>query len=569
MRRKSSILLILVLLMPFASVGIKASSSNTYLIPEGSTVLDCVLNEWGSALVFYTISPVQNTEYLFFYFMYNDTHLLIAGYLYDPDNLPDDTVRIYINTSTGIQVFNITEGSSSSWFVTVKSLLADPYWCFESAIPNSSIGLHSFRVLIEYESTHVKTHRVYIPYNANMSDPSTWLTLEYYVPPPTAVTIKLNLMDRQNNTLKPIENVTLVKLYNTTWESGYIVALGSSVEYNVSGGLYNVSVMVYGNKVYRFSVDTTQASEYNISIPNVIICNISGGYIVVTVGENSTIEGVLCKTDIGYLSTVVNASADSSVWIDSITPWKYVCVLFSDNFTYNPISNHLLSVTPRGRNSIVVITGEDEPVIYSSNSSIIRDTYDPCTQLLSVLLNASTEIKIYHTVKPVAVVLNCTALKYNTDWTFDNLLNITSIKTGKGILSVYYAIPVSFTVSSSQKLTIFISSPYAFRGRIVIPEANIDKSVNIVYGSNKFEFDLPAGTYTIKIYDTDSNILLGTTTTTITEVAPEEVTVEVVPLWTYAVILVLCMIVLFLAVCRGAQKTLYKHSKYWIKTFPT
>lgn len=543
-------------------------SECVYLVPktEENIVLDGLLAEYNCSLVITTTSPVESSECLMFYFSYNEDYLFVAGCIYDPDNLPDDTVRIYINTASGVESWNISEGSSSSWYVATKSHVSSPYWRFECAIDNSTIGLHMFKLMIEYESTHIKVCRMYLPSQADISDPSTWLSFEYYVPPPTSVLVKINLRDRNNNTLKPIGNVTLVRLYNDTWDSGYILALDSTVEYNLSKGVYNVSIVVYGNKVYRFAVNTTESSIFNISIPNVVMCNTTDGYIVVTVGENSTIEGIVCKTDTGYLSIIVDAFNDSSVWIDSITPWKYVCVLFSSNFTYNPLTNHLLSVLPKGKNSIILLTGENEPVIYSSNSSIHRYVYDPYTQLVSILLNASTELKMYHTTKPVAVVLNGRALKYGVDWSFDELLNITSICAGGGVLNIYYAVPVRFTVSSSQKLTVFISTPYTFRGRILIPEGNIDERVDIEQGGNVFTFDLPSGTYTVKIYDVDSDMLIGSTKVSIAEVPPEEVTVEIVPCWIYILVVVLVVIVLVLAVWKGFEKTVYRHKKYWAKT---
>ena len=540
------------------------------LVVVGSVniTLDCNLSDWGTAATLFTISPTSQADFLTFYFAHNNTHLLVAGYLYDPDPTADDTVALYINTSSGVQSWKIEEDSTTTWYCATASSIAAPYWKFEAAIPNSSIGLSVFYLLVEYENTYRTTYRVYIPTGANMSDPYTWIPLRYYVPPPSAAKLRIRLLDREGHDASILGSDTFLMVSNETWMSLWLTPLDGVFSLNLSPGVYTIDIGVLGCAVGSVEINLTASGEWNLSLNNLLIVETPRGWLAVCADYVADITAAMVEVEKGYGVVVLNASDITLVSAVSNMSWHFTAVLFADNFTYNPLTNRLVASVGPGTRTLVFLMGVDEPAVYYSNATLTRLSYDASRRELVMRVNASIHLEVYHTHSPHAVALNASALKRGRDWVYDDLLNITTVNCSAGSLTIYYSNPVRVEAHALSPVTVFISTPYAFHARIEVVEAGARKEVYVPAGGGEYilEVDQP-GTYTVRVYDLDSDTVVGTATVTVSE-APEaeEVVVEVVPWWVYALLTVAVAAVLAVLALRGAVRAVVERGRrYWIR----
>ncbi len=532
------------------------------LVPPGQVVVDANLSEWGTAATLFTISPTSQADFLTFYFMHNDTHLLVAGFLYDPDPRSDDTVTLYINTSTGVQSWSIAEGGAASWYRATVSSTASPFWIFEAAIPNSSIGLSTFFVLIEYENTYRTTYRVYIPTGANMSDPYTWTLFRYHVPPPGAVRLRIRLMDREGRDASILGPDISLMISNETWMSLWLSPVAGELNLSLSPGVYTAHVRVLGCLVETVEINLTASAEWNLSLNNLLIVDTPRGWLAVCTDYVANITAATIEVEKGYGVLALNASDITVVGAASALPWRFTAVLFADNFTYNPLTNRLTAMVGPGPRVIAFVMGLGEPTVYYCNATLTRLTYNAARGELVLALNASVSIKIHHTRRPYAVALNATALRRGAQWWFDDLLNLTTVNCSAGSLTVYYSNPISVEAHASG-LTVFISSPYSFHGRIEVVEAGIARDVWVPAGGAEYELDVEPGTYTVRVYDLDSGFLAAEETVTVSA-APAPRTITVVPWWAWA-LAAAGVAALLIAVARGAARAVVERREYWTK----
>jgi len=275
-----------------------------------------------------------------------------------------------------------------------------------------------------------------------------------------------------------------------------------------------LSVPVF-EKTYDLSL--TNISD-SISINNLLKVYTPLGYFIISVEKNGTLKGV----DFDYAKgRAIILTQSKEIFFDSKTPWRFLGVLYANNYEYNPATGHLLvRLNSTQDTGLVLVTGDaSHPVLAYANNTVRSILYDHEKKVYSLYVTSGT-YKFYSAEKPFAVAFNGSALKIGKDYSVDEF-NITTISVPtEGFLDVYYSNPTSVSVEKSEGLKIYIATPYDFSGKIRYVVKSHEQTVEDK--TVLFRAEAPLTTVTISpsvsgdveitVYDSDSNQVLYSTT---------------------------------------------------------
>ena len=528
----------------------------TLAVPETSAtiVVDGTLDmnsEWNGSAVIAWYNPLDGCELDRIYLLHNSTHYLIGGVLYDLDHKKDDKVTIYVNWDTNIYKYIIHEDSASATLCNNTSPLTtnatailtksthSTHWIYlEMAVPKTEWG-NSETVKMYFEHEH--TYKLHVtsryPENANSTDTSKWLTVEFRKTL-GQYSVKLTFKDRDGNTIEYVagESYAEISFLNGTAYT-VIAPTGSSVEVLLPSENYTIVFYVYDIPIFNTTLNVNTNITATYTLNNLKYVTTAFGDIVAVVEIPGEIGCIYLDPEKHLGTLITNSTEEIALRIYPKVTWNYtfVTVLNALNFTYNPFTGNLLAYAPGNFSGIMMIGApEDYPVFFFANGTVRGYVYNHELEELDAWTTNGTYM-IYHIKTPFAVTLNNTALMRGADYSTDPF-NVTTVSIGNGELRIYFRNPakVSLDVAdATAKIT--ITSPYRFNGTYTLKILRNTETVSTKTG--KFTSTVPltiveiplgsldSGTYTVEaiIVDEDSQKTLGTATETYSaEAAPKE-----------------------------------------------
>jgi len=586
-RLKLSAIWVLLALLLSSVVPAALALSESVVVPKTTSIIvvDGALNmttEWNGSAVVTWYNPLDGEEFDTVYLLHNDTHYLFAAVLYDPDPVDDDFFEVHVswdNTiykyvlsegSSTVKQYNITNGEealSSNATGIMTSSSPSQHWLYvELAIPKEEWDSVTtvYLLFIHRHTFKIDTTSKY-PEAANVTDPSTWLRVDYKVTLGEYKVI-LTFRDRDGNPIDYVAERSYAEisfLNGTTYAT--ISPTSSSIEVLLPPENYTITFYVYGIPVFNttLNVDTNITATYTLN--NLKYVTTAFGDIVAVVEIPGEMGCIYLDPDKHLGMLITNSTDPVALRIYPKVEWNYtfVVVLNALNFTYNPFTSSLLAYAPGNFSGIMMIGApEDYPVFFFANGAVRGYVFNHELEELSAWISNGTYM-IYHIKAPFAITLNNTALKRGVDYSTDPF-NVTTLNVDGGELRVYFKNPARISLSVvGSTARIVITTPYRFNGSYVVRVYNDTKLVTTV--TDKFVSIVPMtvievplnlaepGTYRIEvtITDEDSEQTLGTASTTykVKEATPS------LPSWEYyLLLLVIALLAVALVVAFRATR---------------
>jgi len=572
-------LLFLLVLIPTA---LAIPSPKEVAVPEthSAIIIDGVLNmsnEWNSSTIIVWYNPIIGNELDRVYLLHNSTHYFIGGIFYDPDNKKDDAITFYVDwgtiykyeideDSTCLCLYNGTHTLSSNGTAKLTKSSPFTYWIYlEVAIPKSEWhNADTVRMYFE----HLHTHRVIVksryPEDANSTDSTKWLTVVFkQVLGEYNVTI--HFKDRDHNDVDYIANNSYATIRFSNGSLYTTVApTNSSISVLLPPDNYTITFYVYDILTFNttLSVNSNITVEYILN--NLKYVEMPYGRIIAVVEIPSNIEGIYLKPEKQLGMLISNSTTPTALRIFPQVSWNwnytFTVVLNAINFTYNPLTRHLLAFSDRNLTGIMMIGApEGYPVFYFANGTVRGYIYDDKLKELNTWISNGS-YGIFSQTLPFAVVLNNTALRKGIDYTVDPF-NITFLTIDEGNLRIYFKNPIKVSISfNNNTADIIITTPYSFNGYYTL---YIYSNTTLVYKQSgtftstvplttiKIPLRLKSGEYTalVKVIDKDSQQTVGEASASYTVAQIPTVNTEKY----YCIILLLILVVIVLSAILSKQ----------------
>ena len=365
------------------------------------------------------------------------------------------------------------------------------------------------------------------PEDANISDPTTWLMVEFK-DVLGQYKVELTFQDRDGN---PIDYVAGRSLAEIAFLNGTIFTLvspvNSSIELLLPPENYTIVFYVYGIPVFNTIIEVADNITATYTLENLKHISFPYGEVIGIVEHPGKIESLYLEpmNQIGVL--ISNSTEPTALRLFPRATWNFTfaTVLNALNFTYNPFAKNLLAYT-RGNLSAIMMIGapKEYPVFYFANGSIRGYVYNHEMEELEAWLTNGT-FRIHHSKTPFAITINGSALKREVDYSVDEF-DTATINTSGGELRVYFKNPTDIDVLvTNSKAKIIVATPYRFSGRYtlkVYENGKLVRSVTDSFTSTvplttiEETLDLDPGTYKVEVTvtDEDSKQSLGTASTT-------------------------------------------------------
>jgi len=582
---RSLVLAILTITMlsaiPVLAQNVSVSETSSSIAIDG--VLD-MATEWNGSTVVVWSNPLDGAEYDVVYLLHNATHYLFAAVLYDPDNIRDDFFEIRVKWSSAvyryvlsegsseIELYNITGGeealSSNATGVMTSSRPSQHWLYLELAIPKEEWGSAStiYLLFIHRHTFKIDTTSKY-PEDANLTDPSTWLRVDYKA---TLGEYKVVLAFRDRDG-EPIDYVAGKSYAVISFANGTVFATiapsSSSIEVLLPAENYTVTFYVYGIPIFRTELNVNSNITATYILNNLKHVVFPFGEVVAVVEHPGEISSIYLDPmqQLGML--IPNATIPVALRLFPTVSWNFtfVTALNALNFTFNPFTYSLLAYTKNASGIMMIGGPQGYPVFYYANGSVRGYVYNHEVEELNAWIGNGT-YRIFHTKPPFAITLNNTALKRGIDYTVDPF-NITTIVLDEGgELHIYYKNPtkVELTMQNS-KAVIHVVTPYSFSGSYVVKIYNDNDLELVTSVTGRFTatvpmtiievpLDLDPGTYRIEVSvtDEDSKKLLGTAETTY------EVEAIPIPGWEYylLILVIVLLLIAFVAAIKASRHTI-------------
>ena len=532
--------IILILCLLILSTTVVSAASHNYVtkVNDSDITVDGNLSEWTNATVLTWRSPQSSTEINLFYFLHSNSYYFIGAKIYDYDNVDDDTLTLYLNDSSSIYRFNLTENSnalsafryvSGSWnpisvnysVTYTPSSTSNPYSYVELRIPKSTLNNSStLKFFAEYTSSHLSPVYGWYPPAATFGNSSSWDVLTFIESADRL--LNLTILDRDNVSVNYTGSDLLIEARYAVNDTHIVTIAGHTNVTSIPLPASNVTVLIkYLNtsifeKSYNLSL--TNVSD-TITINNLMKVDTPLGFLVVSVEKNGSLKSV----DFDYTKgRAIVMSQSKEVLFDSSKPWFFLGVLYADGYDYNPATGHLIARLNDSKDVglVLILDGAGHPVLSNASNTVESIFYDYNNKVYHLYVNPGT-FRFSSSSKPFAITFNDSALRTGNDYSTD-ALNVTTVTVSKeGCLNVYYSNPTSTSlVKAEGSLKIFISSPYSFNGKI---HYVVKKNGQILEERTKlFKVSAPLTSVSIKpsasgdveiaVYDVDSGQKLYSTT---------------------------------------------------------
>ena len=556
----------------------KVSRTNMTVMVDGTLNMT---SEWNGSTVVAWSNPLGEEELDTVYLLHNGSHYLFGAILYDPDNIDDDSLAIYVNWgvatykyvvsegSSAIELYNITDTSepltSNGTAVMTQSSPSMSWLCMEMVLPKGEWGSAStVRVLFEHRHTFKIDTTSRYPCDANVSDASTWLEIEY-VTVLGQYRVELSFTDRDGASIEYIadKSYVLISFLNGTEYVSQALSNSSLITY-LPPENYTVTFYAYGVAVFNTTVEVEANITSSHKLENLKLLSTPLGDIVAVVELPGEIGSLYLEPENQIGMLISNSTEPISLRLFPRVAWNYtfVAVLNALNFTYNPFTKSLLAYTQGNLSGMLMIGAPKEyPVFYFADGTVKGYVYNhELEEMGAWILNGTYEI--FNTKEPFAVTLNNTALKRGQDYSVDPF-NVTSLTAGSGELRVYYRNPSEIEVEVFDNTArVLIATPYVFNGKVELTvkgSENVTKTETFVSTPPLTIVDLSIdglepGDYTLEVVvtDEDSQKVLGTASESY---AVEEVE-EWVIRWEYYVlaIVVVAIIAALILASRAAKQ---------------
>ena len=569
---KVKVWLVLLALLTIAGV----ASAQTYVLKTDTAItIDGDLSEWVNASILTWRSPHSDVDFNYIYLLHSNDYYYIGAEIYDNDGINDDDVKLYLNNTTTLIRFDLNEGSNSvnaykyddgSWIpistnASVVYTKSNPYSTIEMRIPKSEFNYSKILLLyLEYHSPHIRDVYGWYPVNARFNDSDTWEQVNFIEM--VNRTLNLSISDRDGVPIDYATDDFLLEFRYTANNSKILTMFGRS-HMNILLPPSNVTMLVkfldvpIFEKTYDLSLTNVTDS---ISINNLLKVDSPQGYLVISVEKNGTLKSV----DFDYAkdrAVVVSKSAE--VLFDSKLPWSFLAVLYANNYTYNPVTNHLLvSLNSSKDVGFVLIVGDNNTPVLSYASNVVT-----CLSFEDDIYRFHVKngtYRFYHVKSPFSIAFNGKALKKNVDYsTVDNTTTVNV--TSEGLLEVYYEKPVSVTLESVyNNFKVYVATPYAFNGKVryivkINNQTVEDRTINFKANPPMSVVSFSPATFgdvEIHVYDTDTNVELFSTT----QKAFADWTLIAI---TIAILAVIFVVILITVTRKGKEKTRVKMEEDW------
>ena len=568
-----------------AEGGIKVPKTSVPVVVDGS--LDMV-SEWnGSAVVFWA-NPLDGTVIDTVYMLHNDTHYLFGAVLYDPDPVVDDSFELYVNWnnitykyvlgegSSTLELYNITDGegalSSNGTGVMTASSPSQAWLYAEVAIPKDEWGMApSVYVLLMHRHTFKLDVTSKYPEDANVSDPTTWLRVEFKEVL-GQYKVSITFRDRDGNPIDYVADKSCAEiafLNGTAFTT--LTPVNSSIVVLLPPENYTLTFYVYAIPVFSTTLNVNENITATYTLNNLKHVVTAFGDVVGVVEVPGEIGCIHLNPEKQMGILITNSTEPVALRLYPRVSWNYtfVAVLNALNFTYNPFVRNLLAYAPSNFSGIMMIGApEGYPIFYFSNGTVKGYVYSREMEELEAWVVNGT-FKVYCNKAPFAITINGTALRRGADYTVDQFY-VTTVNAGSGELRIYYRNPAKVELAVGSKVRIFIATPYTFNGKYTVEVYSEDKKVTSMTGDFRSAVPmtvievplegLEPGTYTIEVSvtDEDSKQTIGTASATY-EVEKEVVGAPAVGWEYYAVMaLILLVVIVALAATLRASHTIIR-----------
>ena len=552
-----------------------AASAQTYVLKTDTTIMiDGNLSEWANTSILTWKSPHSDVDVNYIYLLHSNDYYYIGAKIYDNDGINDDSIRLYLNNSTTIIRFDLSEGSNSvdafkyengSWSplstnVSVVYTKSSPYSVIEMEIPKSEFNYSNTLLLyLEYRSTHIRDVYGWYPVNAMFNDSSTWEKINFIEM--INRTLNLSISDRDGVPADYAEDLLLEFRYTSNTTEILTVFGEPQMDILLPPAEITMVVKYLDLPVFEKNYDLTLSNVTDsVSINNLLKVDCIEGYLVISVEKNGTLKSVDFDRSKGRAVIVANSS---EVLLDSKTYWRFIAVLYADSYVYNPITNHL-SVNLNNSKDVgfVLVVGDNDTPVLSYASNVITCFNFEGGEFRFGVKNGT--YKFYYLKTPFSVSFNDRALKKGTDYSSEG--NVTTVNTtSEGLLEVHYEKPVSVKLESQfSNFRVYIATPYEFSGKVryivrihnqsvedrtITFKANPPLSVVNVTPST-------AGDVEIHIYDTDTDVELFSAT----QQAVADWTMVAL---TVGAVLAIIVVVFIATAKKGKEKAVAKMEKDW------
>jgi len=498
-----------------------------------------LISEWNGSAVLAWRSALSPVEYDRLYILHNDTHYLFAAKLYDPDSVADDKLILYVNASdrlykyvleedsSVVQAYNYSGGSwvpftSAALFLSSRSHVLEPWMCAELAVPKAEWGNASSALMyIEHRSQHPLETVSRHPCDAGPEEQALWAGLTFAEPGPYDV--HLELRDRDGETIEYVADRAWVdlKFPNGTLYTRLSLDNGTYVDAELPPGEYLVEVYVYLVRIYSEPLNVTGDYSETIRLVNLKREAADGGWLVAVLEEPSEILSIFIDAPRRYGMVIANSTEGADFYVFADAPWELVAVLGAVNFTYDPLTNVLHAVIHGGVSGLTLVMAPEGCPAFREATGAVKGYVCAEGRLEAWLEEGS--YSVWGPSPPVAVVLDGAALRRGVDYEVD-ALNVTSLSSAAGALTIYYESPVAADVEPSHPdYVVLVATPYNFSGRIRVvltragsspawgAERNallhspLTRQVVTLGGSEPGEYMVE-----VEVYDDDSGALVAT-----------------------------------------------------------
>jgi len=564
----------LVLLALLAIAGI--ASAQTYVLKTDTAItIDGDLSEWVNASILAWRSPHSDVDINYIYLLHSNDYYYIGAKIYDNDGINDDDIKLYLNNTSTLIRFDLNEGSNSvnaykygngSWIpistnASVVYTRSNPYSIIEIKIPKSEFDYSRILLLyLEYHSPHIRDVYSWYPTNAKFNDSNTWEQVNFIEM--MNRTLNLSISDRNGIPIDYATDDFLLEFRYTTNNTKILTVFGRS-HMNILLPPSNITMIVkfLNVPIFEKTYDLTLTNVTDsININNLLKVDSPQGYLVISVEKNGTLKSV----DFDYAKNrAVIVSKSTEVLFDSKLPWSFLTVLYADNYTYNPVTNHLLVKLNNSKDvGFVLVVGDNNtPVLsYASNVVTCLDFED---NVYRFHVKNGT-YRFYHSKSPFSIAFNSKALKKNVDYVTED--NTTTVNvTSEGLLEVYYEKPVSVSLESVyNNFKVYVATPYSFNGKVryivkINNQTVEDRTINFKANPPMSVVSITPATFgdvEIHVYDTDTNVKLFTTT----QKAFADWTLVAI---TVAILGVIFIVILITATKRGKEKARVRMEEGW------
>ena len=569
---KVKVWLVLLALLTIAGV----ASAQTYVLKTDTAItIDGDLSEWVNASILTWRSPHSDVDFNYIYLLHSNDYYYIGAKIYDNDGINDDDIKLYLNNTTTLVRFDLNEGSNSvnaykydngSWIpistnASVVYTRSNPYSIIEMRIPKSEFDYSRILLLyLEYHSPHIRDVYSWYPVNAKFNDSDTWEQVNFIEM--MNRTLNLSISDRNGVPIDYATDDFLLEFRYTANNSKVLTVFGRShVSILLPPSNITMIVKFLNVPIFEKTYDLTLTNVTDsININNLLKVDSPQGYLIISVEKNGTLKSV----DFDYAKNrAVIVSKSAEVLFDSKLPWSFLAVLYADNYTYNPVTNHLLvSLNSSKDVGFVLVVGDNNTPVLSYASNVVT-CLDFENDVYRFYVKNGT-YKFYHSKSPFSIAFNGKALKKNVDYVTEG--NTTTVNvTSEGLLEVYYEKPVSVSLESLySNFKVYITTPYSFNGKIryivkINNQTVEDRTINFKANPPMSIVSISPATFgdvEIHVYDTDTNVKLFSTT----QKAFADWTLIAI---TIAILGVIFIVILITATKRGKEKARVRMEEGW------